>query len=110
VGFGFGDAVIGELLADRGLLPDLARPVDDVVYAREEAQRTIAIRTAARLREEGRRVELVLGSVSQKRAMKDADRAGAGRIWLIGPDEVARGAARVRDLKTGEQTDQALDR
>ena len=110
VGFGFGDAVIGELLADRGLLPDLARPVDDVVYAREEAQRTIAIRTAARLRGEGRRVELVLGSVSQKRAMKDADRAGAGRIWLIGPDEVARGAARVRDLKTGEQTDQALDR
>ena len=109
VGFGFGDVVIGELLADRGLWPELSRPVDDVVYAREEAQRPLAIRTAARLRAEGRRVELVLGSVSQKRAFKDADRAGAARIWVIGPDEVARGMARVRDLKTGEQSDEALD-
>ncbi len=51
----------------------------------------------------------MLGSVSQKRAFKDADRAGAARIWVIGPDEVARGMARVRDLKTGEQSDEALD-
>ena len=109
VGFGFGDTVIGELLADRGLLPDLARPVDDVVFAREEAQRPLAMRTAARLRAAGRRVEMVLGSASQKRAFKDADRAGAARIWVIGPDEVARGSARVRDLKTGEQTDEPLD-
>ncbi|MGI9591708.1 MAG: ATP phosphoribosyltransferase regulatory subunit, partial [Myxococcota bacterium] len=46
VGFGFGDAVIAELLADRGLWPDLSRPVDDFVYAREEAQRPHAIRAA----------------------------------------------------------------
>ena len=109
VGFGFGDVVIGELLADRGLLPELARPVDDVVYAREEAQRPFAIRTAARLRGEGRRVELVLGTPSQKRAFKDADRAGATRIWVIGPDEIERGLARVRNLETGDQSDEPLD-
>jgi histidyl-tRNA synthetase len=109
VGFGFGDSVIAELLTDRGLWPELSRPVDDVVFAREEAQRPLAIRVASRLRGEGRRVEMVLGSVSQKRAFKDADRAGAARIWLIGPDEVERGMARVRDLKTGEQSDVPLE-
>ena len=87
----------------------LARPVDDVVFAREEAQRPLAIRIASRLRGEGRRVELVLGPVSQKRAFKDADRAGAARIWLIGPDEVARGMARVRDMATGEQSDEPFE-
>ena len=37
-----------------------------------------------------------------KRALADADRAGARRIYLLGPDEVKQGAALVRDLETGE--------
>ncbi|KAK1313829.1 Histidine--tRNA ligase [Acorus calamus] len=31
-GFGFGDAVIVELLKEKGLVPDLARKVDDIVF------------------------------------------------------------------------------
>ncbi len=108
VGFGFGDAVVTELLKDRGLLPDLPCRPDDVVYAHSEAQRAAAIGVAGRLRRAGRRVELVLGSPSLKRAMKDADRSGATRIWLLGPDEVARGVATVRDLASGEQREEPL--
>ena len=53
-------------------------------------------------------MELVLGSPSLKRAMKDADRSGAARIWLLGPDEVSRGVATVRDLASGEQHEEKL--
>ena len=108
VGFGFGDAVIAELLSDRGLLPELPRRLDDLVHAHSEAERPAAIRVARMLRDEGRRVELVLGSPSMKRALKDADRSGASRVWLIGADELARGSATVRDLETGEQHPEKL--
>ncbi len=103
VGFGFGDVVILELLADRGLLPELPRSLDDVVYPFGEAERPAAVRLAAQLRAQGRAVELVLGQVKLKRALDDANRAGARRIFLIGPDEAARGVARVRDLATREE-------
>ena len=108
VGFGFGDMVIGELLEDKNLWPDLPRPLDDIVFALGEDQRAAAIAVATRLRGEGRRVELVLGQPKLKRAMADADRAGAGRIWLLGPDEVERGMARVRDLASGEEREEPL--
>jgi histidyl-tRNA synthetase len=109
VGFGFGDVVIGELLADKDLWPELPRPLDDMVFALSEGQRPAAIAVASRLRRENRRVELVLGQPKLKRAMADADRAGATRIWLLGPDEVERGMARVRDLASGEEHEEPLN-
>jgi len=108
-GFGFGDVVIGELLADKGLLPELPRRIDDVVYAFGEAERPAAVRVAQRLRRQGRRVELVLGSARLKRVMGDAGRAGAARIWLLGPDEVERGVVKVRDLARGEEGEEKID-
>ncbi len=108
VGFGFGDAVIAELLAARKLLPDLRRELDAVVFAFGEGERGAAIALAARLRAEGASVELVLGGIRLKRALAEADRSGARRIYLVGPDEVARGVARVRDLASGEQGEQEL--
>ncbi len=108
VGFGFGDAVVGELLAEKDLLPEPARGLDDVVFAFGEAERPAAVRLATRLRGEGRSVELVLGSVRLKRALADADRAGAARLLMLGPDELARGVAKARDLATGEERDEPL--
>ena len=107
-GFGFGDAVIGELLADKGLWPELPRTLDAYVYAQSEAQRGAAIRLAEALRARGESVELALAEVRLKRALADADRAGARRFYLIGADELARGEVLVRDLASGEQTSEAL--
>lgn len=107
VGFGFGDVVIAELLADRGLLPTLAREIDAVVFAFSDAERPAAIRLAQRLRADGRTVELAFAT-KLKRALQDADRGGAREIWLIGPDELARGVARVRRLAGGEERDEPL--
>jgi histidyl-tRNA synthetase len=108
VGFGFGDVVIQELLADQGLLPEIPRRVDAVVFALGPPQREAAIRLATALRAEGASVELVLGQPRLKRALADADKAGARRAYLVGPDEVAKGAALVRDLATGEQSERPL--
>src|SRR5262245_9843485 len=108
VGFGFGDAVIVELLAERGLLPELRRALDAVVFAFGDAERAAAVALAGALRAEGACVELVLGGVKLKRALADADRSGARRAYLIGPDELARGVALVRDLASGEQAERRL--
>ncbi|MEN8160452.1 MAG: histidine--tRNA ligase [Myxococcota bacterium] len=103
VGFGFGDAVIHELLAERKRLPNLSRGLDAVVFPFSEAERAVAVGVAKALRDRGKSVELVLGPVKPKRALADADRAGAATIYLLGPDERERGVVRVRDLATGEE-------
>ena len=43
------------------------------------------------------------------RRLKRADRIGARVAVIIGEDELARGAAMVRDLDTGDQSEVALD-
>ena len=108
VGFGFGDAVIEELLADKGLLPECPRELDAVVFGFGDAERSAAIQVASALRARGESVELALGDVKLKRALADADRAGARRFYLIGPDELARGEVAVRDLTTGDQSTEPL--
>jgi histidyl-tRNA synthetase len=107
-GFGFGDVVIMELLAELGRLPELTRSLDAVVYAFSDGERRAAVRLASALRADERAVELVLGRTRLKRVLADADKAGARRVYLVGPDEVKRGCALVRDLETGEQGDHPL--
>ncbi len=108
VGFGFGDAVIGELLAERGLWPALARRLDAVVFPLEEGERPLAIRLARALRRRGESVELVLSGSRPKRVFADANKAGARHVYVIGPEERAKGVVRVKDLATEEQQDLPL--
>ena len=100
--------VIAELLQDQNRMPELPRRVDDLVFAFEDAQREQAIRLASRLRSGDRRVELALEGGRLKRALADANRIGAQRIWMLGPDEAERGVVRVRDLASGEQHEEPL--
>ena len=102
-GFGFGDVVIVELLKDKGLLPDLPRAVDDVVFSFSQDLRSDAVRIASMLRKSGRSVDLVLEAKKAKWAFKHADRAGASRMVLVAPEEWARGVVKIKDLATGEQ-------
>jgi histidyl-tRNA synthetase len=108
VGFGFGDAVIAELLAERGKLPQPARSLDAVVFPLGEAERPAAMRLARSLRSAGQTVELVLGTLKPKRVFADANKAGARHVYLIGPEERARGVVRVKNLATEEQRDEPL--
>jgi len=108
VGFGFGDAVIAELLAERGKLPQPARTLDAVVFPLGDEERPAAVRLARALRRQGKSVELVLGTLKPKRVFADANKAGARHVYVIGPEERARGVVRVKDLATEEQRDEPL--
>ena len=85
VGFGFGDVVIQELLADRGLLPEIPRAVDDFVYPFSEAERPAAVRLATQLRAAGRSVELVLAPRKRRSGRGRAQTPGAPRGSFFRP-------------------------
>ncbi|KAL6764397.1 hypothetical protein V8C86DRAFT_2475392 [Haematococcus lacustris] len=107
-GFGFGDAVIVELLKDKGKLPTPQQQVDDVVVALDEALRADAAGVAQGLRKAGRRTELVLEAKKMKWAFKHAERLGAARLVLVGADEWSRGAVSVKDLHARTQLEVPL--
>jgi histidyl-tRNA synthetase len=106
VGFGFGDAVIVELLKDKGVMPDFSKgAVQDLVFPLSEALRPAAMTIAAKLRDAGRSVDLVLEDKKAKWAFKQAERAGAERVVILGENEWAAGAVRVKNLATREEFD-----
>jgi histidyl-tRNA synthetase len=108
-GFGFGDVVIVELLKDKGLLPTLSEGVDDVVFPLSADLRMAAVTVATKLRASGRSVDLVLEHKKAKWVFKHADKRGAARVVVVGPDEWAEGNIRIKDLASGEQADVAVD-
>ena len=108
VGFGFGDAVIMELLNDKGLVPETLKVgnVDDLVFPMSASLRNQAIETAQKLRNSGRSVDLVLENDKKaKWVFKRAERIGAKRVVLLGEKEWENGLVRVKDLETREETD-----
>lgn len=108
-GFGFGDAVIVELLGEKGLLPEFPPAVDDVVFPFNPELRPAAMEVAARLRRRGRCVDLILEDRKMKWAFRHADAVGADRLVLLAPDEWSRGLVRIRDLHSGEERDVSVD-
>jgi histidyl-tRNA synthetase len=103
VGFGMGDVVIGELLAERNLIPPYAQDLGYYVVAVSEAERPLARRVAAALRRRGQSASYGLKPAGVGRQFKDADAAGARRAVVLGPEEVAAGEAVVREMRSGEE-------
>lgn len=108
-GFGFGDAVIVELLKMKKLIPEAFKPtVDVLVFAMGEEQRTTAMAAAAALRAADQKVDLVLEQKKTKWAFKQAERLRAQYVVIMGAQEVEKGVVRVKQLSDGEQTDVPL--
>jgi len=103
-GFGFGDMVVMELLAEKGLVPDLSLGVEDVVFGMGSELRGPAMQVAGRLRSSGRSVDLVLEDKKMKWVFKHAERCGASRLVMVMPDEWAAGNVRIKNLDTGEES------
>ena len=88
-----------------GAPPAARRPVALVpIGAAAEAE---AIKLAERLRASGLRVDLAY-SGNLGRRMKRANRIAAAASVLVGEDELARGAATVRNMDSGTQEEVAL--
>jgi len=87
-------------------VPEPARPIA-VVPVGAAGESTALVVTQA-LRHAGYAVDLGF-SGNLGRRMKRADRLGARAAIILGEDEIARGAATVRDLDSGEQSEFPLD-
>jgi histidyl-tRNA synthetase len=108
VGFGMGDVVLRELLAERGLLPAYTRELDYFVVAVSADQRPQALSIAHALRDRGRSVAYALEDVGVTKQLKAAGREGAREALIVGPDELARGCVVARDMGSGSEREIAL--
>ncbi len=87
-------------------VPDAPRPIAVIPVNREVEGE--AMRLAHKLRGAGLVVELAFrGNLSRR--MKRANRLNARAAVIIGPDELANGAATLRDLDSGDQQEVSLD-
>ena len=109
VGFGFGDAVIVELLKQKGLLPELSPEIDDIVVALDPALQRYTGQVAGKLRSLGRRVDVVLEQKKMKWVFKHGDRTNARRLIILGQEEWERGVVKVRNLAEREETEILVD-
>ncbi|WCJ34502.1 Histidine--tRNA ligase chloroplastic/mitochondrial [Euphorbia peplus] len=108
-GFGFGDAVIVELLKEKKLLPELSQQVETVVCALDQELQGVAASVASILREKGQSVDLVLENKPLKWAFKRATRINAERLILVGRKEWEKGMVGVKILSSNEQYEVKLD-
>ena len=104
-GFGFGDAVIVELLRAKNLLPDLSAIGSGAVLVacQDDELRPVAMRAARSMREAGIKVDFVLEPKKMKWIFKQADRVGVDHVVLFAPREAEEGLARVKRMADGEQ-------
>ena len=108
VGLGFGDVVVTELLKAR--LGAAAPQPKKGVYVgwMFPEQREAALKLAARLRAEGEWVNLALKKAKPKQFFARAGASSCAKAVFLGPDDVAAGQAKMKDLATREETVIAL--
>ncbi|MDQ4024820.1 MAG: histidine--tRNA ligase, partial [Actinomycetota bacterium] len=107
-GIGFALGLDRVLLAGDAFSDRTARVDAYVVTATPDA-RSAAFALATRLRAAGAGADLDLAGRSMKGQMKDAARSGARWAVILGAEELAAGAATIKDLSTGEQERVPLD-
>ena len=103
LGFGMGDVVLRELLQEKGLEPKTPPRVEVFVIAIGPEMQGPARQVLLRLRKQGVAADAPYGSPKVGKALKAADLAGARRVVLVGPEEWADGAVRVKDMASGEE-------
>jgi histidyl-tRNA synthetase len=113
IGFGIGDVVLGDLLAD---LPDTrakmeaamanGQACDVFVVVADESRRNEALGVVQLLRSLGRRVDYPLQADKVARQFKDADASGASVALVVGNEWPK---LKVKDLKARTETDLAQE-
>jgi histidyl-tRNA synthetase len=103
VGFGMGDVVLGELLAERDGPPRSEPPVTVFVATVGDDDRPTALALVHALRERGVRVEFALRRQALGKQLELAGARGARAAVVIGPEERAKGEAVVRSLASGTE-------
>jgi histidyl-tRNA synthetase len=109
LGFGMGDVVLGELLQERGLLPEARARLDYYIVAVSEAEQQLQRKLAQALRARGGSVSYAFAGGGVGKQFKEADARGAAHVIVLGPDEVQKGVALVREMASGSERRVAID-
>jgi len=108
IGFGLGLDRLVMALEALGVEP----PIDDggkvFVAGLGEAGHDAAVKVTFDLRRQGVPADMDYTGRSLKAQMKLADKLGARYVVILGEDEIARGVATLRDMRTAEQRSVAL--
>jgi histidyl-tRNA synthetase len=108
VGFAIGVTPTLLALAEKGK-PQPSREVDVFVACVDEASRPAALRLAEDLRSAGVSCDLDHEGRSVKGQMRGANRLGALAVVVLGPEEIARGMAKLKLLESGAEAEIRLD-
>ena len=109
VGLGFGDVVIAEII--NAYLPNdgESRPeCDTAIGYMEESQHSAAILLAQKLRSEGDSVDMALAPEKPKKFFTRTGRGSYRKAVYLGPDDIERGSARIKDLASRTETEITL--
>jgi histidyl-tRNA synthetase len=90
-------------------VPPEPSPIDDYIVCVTPEQRSIVLRLAHGLRDQGRRVAYDFAARKVGRQFRAANQAGAERVIVVGPDEAARGEVVIRTMASGEETRLSID-
>lgn len=112
-GFSLGLERILVVMAERGMFPASVAGPDVIVTIFDDALAGESLRVATELRAAGCRVELYPEPLRRGKdlgkAFKYADARHAAYVAIIGDDEVAQRAVKIKNMQTGAQTAVARD-
>jgi histidyl-tRNA synthetase len=103
VGFAMGDVVVGILLQESGLVPELVSPAPVLVTVFDEALWLKSYALAAELRRAGLEVAVYPEPAKLPKQLKYADRLGIRVAVVLGPEEAAKDQLAVKNLSDGTQ-------
>ncbi|MBM4142502.1 MAG: histidine--tRNA ligase [Lentisphaerae bacterium] len=109
VGLGFGDVVVAEIMAERPAGASAPAPAGTAIGYMEPDQRKAAMRLAARIRQSGEPADLALRPEKARAFFSRANRGCFARAAYVGPDDVAAGAVRVKDLSKGTESSERIE-
>jgi len=110
VGLGFGDVVIAELLEEIGLNgAAVDGPPDYCIGFMAPEQHLKAVEIAASLRRQLHRVTLGLTPEKPKTFFAKAGGSGARHAIFLGPDDLASGAVRIKNMEDRTQQEVAIN-
>lgn len=109
VGFGMGMERLLMMLELEGLLPPTPPPVSAFLVTMGDEHRDTAFRLLLKLRTAGIATDIDHNARSLKAQMKYAGKLGVPIVVVLGGDELARGAAQVRDMRAGSQQEVPME-
>jgi histidyl-tRNA synthetase len=107
IGFGMGDVVLGLFLEEKKLLEHVNESVDYFIGTLGNVS-NVAVKLATKLRKEGSSVNIEIGNRNVKKQMNYANSIGAKKVIIIGSNEIESGVVKVKEMKTGTETDMKL--